>query len=130
MHKKNSVFKLLLLSSFLGFSFFTLAFPLLAATGIGMKIGEDLFKELPAELTVLPPSQQSVILASDGSTVAKFYAQNRIVVPISKMSKHIQDVIVALEDKRFYEHKGIDLEGWHVHYLEICSVTHFKERQH
>ncbi|QPK94104.1 penicillin-binding protein [Actinomyces sp. zg-332] len=98
-------------SVLLGLSFLVLIFPLLATMGIGVKLGSEVFEDLPSELETLPPSQQSVILAADGSTIATFYAQNRIVIPISKMSKHIQDAIVAIEDKRFYEHKGVDIEG-------------------
>lgn len=57
-------------------------------------------------------SQQTIMYANDGKTVlAKFYAQNRIVVPLSKMSKHMIDAIIAREDKRFYDHHGVDIMG-------------------
>lgn len=109
--KKSAWLKFIAASTMLGLSLMVLLFPLIAGMGIGIKLGTEVFEELPAELEVLPPSQQSVILAADGSTIATFYAENRIVVPITKMSQHIQDAIVSIEDKRFFEHKGVDVAG-------------------
>ncbi|MBO6127017.1 MAG: transglycosylase domain-containing protein [Clostridia bacterium] len=38
-----------------------------------------------------------------------FSNQNRIWVEFSKIPKYMKDVIIAMEDKRFYKHGGIDL---------------------
>ncbi len=52
------------------------------------------------------------MLASDGTTVlATFYAQNRIVVPLEAISPDMQNAVVATEDKRFFDHGGIDPTG-------------------
>lgn len=62
------------------------------------------------ELTRLP--QQSQIYASDGKTViARFYDQNRIVVPLKDISEYMQKAVVAREDHRFLEHSGVDVQG-------------------
>ncbi|MEK0306988.1 transglycosylase domain-containing protein [Bifidobacterium favimelis] len=62
------------------------------------------------DVTDLP--QQSRIYASDGKTViATFYAQNRIVVPIGEVSDYMQKAVVAREDRRFFEHAGVDTQG-------------------
>jgi penicillin-binding protein 1A len=37
--------------------------------------------------------------------------QSRILVPSSKISNQMKLAIVAIEDKRFYEHRGVDLHG-------------------
>ena len=37
--------------------------------------------------------------------------QDRIVVPLSKISPTIQQAVIAAEDARFYEHKGVDDRG-------------------
>ena len=56
--------------------------------------------------------QQSRLYASDGHTViATFYAQNRIVVPIKDVSGYMQKAVVAREDRRFFEHAGVDTQG-------------------
>jgi membrane peptidoglycan carboxypeptidase len=37
--------------------------------------------------------------------------QDRIVVPLSQMSKTLQQAVIAAEDARFYEHRGVDDRG-------------------
>ena len=55
------------------------------------------------DVTSLP--QKSTMYARDGSTViATFYNQNRIVVPLKKISKTMQQAVVAREDRRFWTH--------------------------
>ena len=62
------------------------------------------------DMTSLP--QKSTMYARDGSTViATFYNQNRIVVPLKKISKTMQQAVVAREDRRFWTHAGVDVQG-------------------
>lgn len=88
-----------------------LAMPIVAATGTVTTATTSLFDDLPTELTFTEPSEQSVILASDGSELARFYAENRVVVGSEDISQHLKDAVVAIEDERFYEHNGIDPQG-------------------
>src|SRR3954453_11124342 len=85
--------------------------PAIGAAGAVARGGVHAFDSLPAELKQSPLAQQSRILAADGSTIATFYDENRIVVPLSKVAKVMQTAIVAIEDDRFYEHGGVDLRG-------------------
>ncbi|GAA2720371.1 penicillin-binding protein [Cellulomonas aerilata] len=72
----------------------------------------EVFDDLPTELKEDPLSEKSTVLAADGTTVlATFYAQNRIVVPLEAISPDMQNAVVATEDKRFFEHGGIDPTG-------------------
>lgn len=62
------------------------------------------------DVTSLP--QKSTMYANDGKTViAEFYAQNREVVPLKQISTAMQQAVVAREDKRFFEHAGVDVQG-------------------
>ena len=62
------------------------------------------------DVTNLP--QKSTMYASDGKTViAEFYAQNREVVPLKDISKPMMQAVVAREDRRFWEHAGVDVQG-------------------
>lgn len=62
------------------------------------------------DVTDLP--QKSTIYASDGKTViAQYYTQNRIVVPLNQVSDYMQKAVVAREDRRFFEHAGVDVQG-------------------
>lgn len=62
------------------------------------------------DVTALP--QKSRLYASDGKTIiATFYAQNRTVVPLRRISQYMQQAMVAREDRRFFEHSGVDVQG-------------------
>ena len=50
----------------------------------------------------------SVLLASDGSVLAEYKRVNRQWVPLDKISPHVIHALIATEDRRFYEHHGID----------------------
>jgi membrane peptidoglycan carboxypeptidase len=86
-----------------------------AAGGIGIAtrnaIGKITFSDLPASLQAPPLSQRSVIKASDGSTIATFYYENRQSVSLSDVAPSMRQAIVAIEDSRFYEHHGVDPKG-------------------
>ncbi|WP_083508690.1 transglycosylase domain-containing protein [Arthrobacter alpinus] len=72
---------------------------------------DDFLSEVPKGLDVQPPAQATTLLASDGTTLATLYAQDRKVVDLDNMSPFIRDGVVAIEDSRFYEHGGVDLTG-------------------
>ncbi|MBA3585417.1 MAG: penicillin-binding protein, partial [Gemmatimonadetes bacterium] len=58
------------------------------------------------------PGRNSVVFAADGKRLGVI--QNDILrFPInsSKMPQTVRDATVAIEDKRFYSHKGVDFEG-------------------
>jgi penicillin-binding protein 1A len=55
----------------------------------------------------------SVVLDSKGEKFAELFEtdQRRVWVPLDQIPKFVQRAFVAAEDKRFYEHKGIDERG-------------------
>lgn len=56
--------------------------------------------------------QQSRMYASDGTTlIATFYTQNRIIIPLKDISQAMQQAVVAREDRRFFQHAGVDPTG-------------------
>ncbi|WP_347352977.1 transglycosylase domain-containing protein [Intrasporangium sp.] len=86
--------------------------PAVGATGALARTGVDVFNELPSEFRSSPLLQQSRILAADGKTViATPQDQNRIVVKLAQIAPVMRTAQVAIEDHRFYEHGGIDLQG-------------------
>ncbi|WP_091327473.1 transglycosylase domain-containing protein [Arthrobacter sp. cf158] len=85
--------------------------PAAAVSGSAASGSIQFFDTLPAELQVDPPSQNTTILAKDGSPIASIYAENRTKVPLDSMSPFIKDAVIAIEDSRFYEHGGIDTTG-------------------
>jgi membrane peptidoglycan carboxypeptidase len=85
--------------------------PAVSATSKVTEDGVDLFDSFPSQLEVEPLNEASRIEASDGSLLATFYSQNRIMVPLDEISPYLQKGVVSVEDRRFYEHGGIDLQG-------------------
>jgi len=51
----------------------------------------------------------SMLLASDGTVLAEFKRINRQPVALDKIAPHVVNALIATEDRRFYEHHGIDL---------------------
>src|SRR5688572_4495846 len=65
---------------------------------------------------VLPPIpvdvESSEIYAADGTLLHTFHAEeNRKVVPIEQVPQRLQDAVIAIEDERFYRHRGVDLRA-------------------
>ena len=85
--------------------------PMVSAGSAVAKDGVALFDSYPSELEVEPLNEASRIEAADGSLLATFYTENRIMVPLEEISPHIQHAVIAVEDRRFYEHGGIDPKG-------------------
>ncbi len=48
---------------------------------------------------------------ASGATIATFYDQNRVYVPLSSISDYLQVAVISMEDRRFYQHQGVDWRG-------------------
>lgn len=95
-----------------GFLLAGIALPAVTVAGSAANGTAELFEELPGELANPQLPQQSNIYARDGKTLlATFYSQNRVVVPLEEISPWMQKAVVAIEDKRFWDHNGVDGEG-------------------
>ena len=67
-----------------------------------------------SKVDVVPTGYSTSILADDGSTqIATLVGSgaNREYVKLHQIPDHLQQAFVAIEDERFYEHNGIDLQG-------------------
>jgi penicillin-binding protein 1A len=65
-----------------------------------------------SSLKAKDPGSNSEVLAADGSRLGFIQASElRQPVPGSKLPQNLEDATVAIEDQRFYSHKGVDYEG-------------------
>ena len=64
------------------------------------------------ELQPVDEGANSVILADDGTRLGFIQSDEaRTPIPLEKIPDQLQKATIAIEDQRFYEHGGIDLEG-------------------
>jgi membrane peptidoglycan carboxypeptidase len=80
------------------------------ASTAGTSVASSL-DQLPAELETPPQPERSRLLTANGKVLATFYDENRIYVPLDKISPLMRQAQVAIEDHRFYEHGALDLQG-------------------
>ncbi len=55
------------------------------------------------------PQLASKVFSADGELIGSFYRQNRIYTPIDSIPKCVVNALIATEDRKFYEHWGVDL---------------------
>ena len=63
------------------------------------------------QLTNPKVSQSSTIFTADGIEIGKYFAENRKTIDSSAMSPWLFKALIATEDKRFFQHSGIDLQS-------------------
>lgn len=57
-------------------------------------------------------AQTSIVYDSSGEVMSELYGiQNRFVVDLDDVNPNLQDAVVAIEDHRFYQHRGLDFEA-------------------
>ena len=68
----------------------------------------------PTELIENPEHLESTVAyTSDGVELARYYlGQNRTWVSADEISPAMFDALVAMEDRRFYDHWGVDMRSW------------------
>ena len=70
-------------------------------------------KDLPSvkALREYTPSIVTRVYSDDDRLIGEFYIEKRVVVPLRAMPVYLRHAVVAVEDDRFYRHKGIDYKG-------------------
>jgi len=68
---------------------------------------------IPNARPVIPPLPQTSLLFDDqGRVITSLHAgENRTVIPISQIPMVVRNAVVAIEDERFYEHRGVDVKA-------------------
>jgi penicillin-binding protein 1A len=102
-----------LLLRFLGFLF--AAGTILFIAGIAATAGLlwHFSKDLPdySQLQDYEPPVMTRVHAADGSLLAEYATERRLYLPIQAVPRLVTNAFVAAEDKNFYQHPGIDIQG-------------------
>lgn len=85
----------------------------LAAIGsvVGLLYGVSQYLPKVEALSYATPSQTTKIYAKNGDLIANLYMEDRELVSLTQISDIAQKAIIAVEDWRFYVHRGIDVQG-------------------
>ncbi|SES51221.1 transglycosylase domain-containing protein, partial [Lentzea flaviverrucosa] len=85
-----------------------LLFPATATMGaLSNKLSDQVDSTLAMMLNTEPPLMTTVT-DKDGTPIAYLYDQYRVRTPPDKISPHMKDALLAIEDRRFYDHHGVD----------------------
>jgi penicillin-binding protein 1A len=98
---------------FLGFMFAAGMILFIAVAGAAAFVLWKVSNELP-DYEVLANYEPPVMTrahANDGSLLSEFSRQRRIYVPITAIPACVIDAFISAEDKNFYQHGGLDVQG-------------------
>lgn len=72
------------------------------------------FGKLPtyADLKAIRNYNASQVYSEDKIQLGKYYVQNRVNASLEEIPLFVINALVATEDARFFEHRGIDLRAW------------------
>lgn len=72
-----------------------------------------LSQDLPdyGSLANYQPPITTRVYANDGSLIAEYARERRLFVPIESIPRRVIDAFLSAEDKDFYSHPGVDLNG-------------------
>ena len=87
----------------------------LCTAGIGLAVGSwrNLCANCPsvAQIYTFEARQTSKLYAVDSTLVGEFGEQRRTLVPLASLPPYVPEAFIAMEDRRFYEHNGLDWRG-------------------
>lgn len=87
--------------------------PLAVLSSAGFNQGVDYWATLPSDLEQYdtPLAQKTVLLDKNGDQFATLYTENRELLKVDDANEFFVDALIATEDSRFWETKGLDYVG-------------------
>lgn len=73
-----------------------------------------IFGSLPnkAKLSAINNLEASQVISSDNKIIGKYFTQNRTNITWDQVPDHLKNALIATEDKRFFTHKGYDIQSY------------------
>ncbi|WP_080793097.1 transglycosylase domain-containing protein [Corynebacterium pacaense] len=86
--------------------------PLAGISGVAVARTNETMQSNLADLTDGRGPGVTTITDATDTPIAHLYTQRRFEVTGDEISQPMKDAIVSIEDRRFYEHDGVDLQGF------------------
>lgn len=107
----DSLLKLLGLCLLAGVLVAGMLFPVVGALGVVSNRASDAIDSVSADLVATDPALMTTVTDAEGKAIAYLYDQYRIPVTADQISPTMKAALIAIEDRRFYEHNGVDWRG-------------------
>ena len=108
---RNGLLKLLGLCLLAGVLLAGTLFPAVGALGVVSNRASDTVDSISADLVTTDPPLITTVTDKDGAPIAYLYDQYRVLTPPDKISPTMKAALISVEDRRFYEHQGVDWKG-------------------
>ena len=97
---------------FLG-AFLTCIAMMVALVSAGFSLARSWLEDLPnyQDTDAYLLAEPTKVLDANGNQLTEFYAYNRIPVSVDQVNRYVLDGTVDIEDERFYQHGGVDIQG-------------------
>ena len=111
---------------FFGFMFAASMIVFVAVAAVAAFVLWKVSKDLPdyEVLAKYEPPVMTRIHASDGNLIAEFARERRIYVPFTAIPDRVIQAFISAEDKNFYQHGGLDIQG-----IVRAAVTNLSSMQ-
>jgi penicillin-binding protein 1A len=106
---KNPIFK-----KYLKYFIITITTVILLSVLFFFAVYAGIFGSLPNKATLAAISNQEAtqVISSDNVLIGKYFAENRTNIAWEKLPDHLKNALIATEDKRFFTHKGYDIQSY------------------
>ncbi|MEX0843128.1 MAG: PBP1A family penicillin-binding protein [Gemmatimonadota bacterium] len=90
-----------------------LLFVITAGLGFSLGAWKNLCADCPsiAQIHTWEPQQTSKLFSHDGRLIGELGIERRTPVSIHALPEHVPEAFIAIEDRRFYGHSGVDFRG-------------------
>ncbi|MET1073106.1 MAG: transglycosylase domain-containing protein, partial [Umezawaea sp.] len=111
MRVRNGLLKLLGLCLLAGVLLAGTLFPAVGSLGVVSNRASDTVDSISADLVTTDPPLITTVTDKDGAPIAYLFDQYRVLTPPEKISPTMKAALISVEDRRFYEHQGVDWKG-------------------
>ncbi|TCP56886.1 membrane peptidoglycan carboxypeptidase [Tamaricihabitans halophyticus] len=111
MRARESFFKLAGLCLLAGVLVAGLIFPVAGSMGVLTNQASDTIDKLSANVLTSQPPLITTLTDVNGKPIAYLYDQYRVPTAPDEISQTMKDAMISIEDRRFYDHQGVDVRG-------------------